>query len=128
MKEKMIMDYHLVFIVLSSLFLILSLIFIWFMEGKQRVYPALLLIGLNLVLSQMCYLGFFGIDVIGYSYDGTVLLNTQSSMYPYFAFFWVIWFLNIILVFYIWYLHTQGVWDVDDEETKKIDWYTDVGV
>jgi len=121
----MIMDYHLVFIILSVFLLMFTFIFIWVLEFKERVYPALLLCGLNIVLSQMNYLGFFGIDIIGYNgVNGSIVLNLQSEMYPYFGFFWVMYFLNVILVFYIWYKHTRGLWDIKEEENKEVDWYS----
>lgn len=114
----MIMNYHLVFMILSVLLLLMTMIFIWFQEEKERLYPALILIGLNMILSQIVFMGFFGIDIIGYASDGTINLNTVADMFPYFTFFWVIFFLNIVFIIYVWYKHTRQVLDIREEEHR----------
>jgi len=112
----MIMNYHLVFIILSVLLLLMTMIFIWFMDEKERLYPALLLIGLNIVLSQIIFMGFFGIDIIGYVSDGSVVLNPTAEMFPYFTFFWVIYFINIVLIYYCWNKHTRQLLDIKEQQ------------
>lgn len=118
----MFMDYHLVFIIISIILLLMTFIFIWFCDEKERLHPALLLVGLNFILSEMIWMGFFGIDVFGYVSDGSIVVNTEPGMYPYFGFFFVIWMMQIVLVFYIWYKHTQIIFDIEEKENEHIDW------
>lgn len=115
----MLMDYHLVFIVLSIFIFVTSILILFILENKERIYGALILVGLNLVLCQINYLGFFGIDLLGFTSAGVAETTIYSDMYPYFSFFFMLFWFNVVLIYYIVYRHIHGMWEIEKTSEKK---------
>jgi hypothetical protein len=106
----MLMDYHLVFIVLAFLLLLVSITFIFVDTTPQKIIAAMLLSGINTTLCTINYLSFFGIGIIGYTSTGAIDVTTYGDMYPVFMFFFGLYWVNVILIFYCWYKYTYTVW------------------
>lgn len=105
-----LMDYHLVFIVMAFLLLILTITFIFVDTTPQKIIAAMIMAGINTSLCVINYLSFFGIGIIGYTSAGDVNVVGYDEMYPLFLFFFVLYWINIIFIFYCWYKYTYTVW------------------
>lgn len=107
----MLMEYHLVFIVISIILLLFSLELLFIEKSKQAGIYSILIIAINLIICQINYMGFFGIDLIGATGDGSINITTYPDMYPIFSLFFLIFFLNVALVYYCWYKQTEDLWE-----------------
>ena len=79
----MLVSYHLFFIGLSFVLLILGMIFL-FLLTKQYEWSMLvgfILLGLNMVFCWICVLGFFGVEMIGLTSTDTFTVYTYPDMY-----------------------------------------------
>jgi len=101
-----LMDYHLVFIVLSFVMLLFTIFFLFDDNTPQKTIAAFIMCALNSVLCLINYLSFFGIGLIGYNAEGTLDVTTYGDMYPLFMYFFGIYWVNILFIFYCWYKYT----------------------
>jgi hypothetical protein len=105
-----LMDYHIVFIVISFVLLLYVFELVFFEDRARSVIAAMIICGLNSTLCVIIYLSFFGIGIIGYNISGEVDVTTYTDMYPLFMFFFGMYWINVILIFYCWYRYTYTVW------------------
>lgn len=71
-------------------------------ESKQSTIAAALFAAINIVICEIVYLGFFGIQIVAYDVNSGFEVYTHTDMYPIYAFFFVIMFLNIIFLWFCW--------------------------
>jgi hypothetical protein len=101
MEGSMLMDYHLLFILLSFVLLILSIITLFSEKHrKQEFLIPIAFISVNMSLCVICMLGFFSIDLIGFSITGGVQLTQSNDMWSYYILFYVLIWVNTFLLFY----------------------------
>ncbi len=117
---EILMDYHILFIVLSFCLLFIS-VFLIFIDKKTKegLMAAIFLCGLNWVLCILNSLGFFGIGLIGYNTDGTTSVTMYTDMFPLFAIFFVLQYANVVLIFMCWYYWAKKAWDIDKDTYQK---------
>jgi len=115
---EMLMDYHLLFIVIAIMLLILTIFFIFLENTKHSTIAAMLLAGVNYLLCLIVSFGFFSIGLLGADPMGIVSATAYHEMYALYGFFFLLHFLNIILIFYCYYLWAKDIWNV--EPKKKI--------
>ena len=108
----MLVQYHLLFIASSFILLLISIYLLFLDKTKQGGIAALILIGLNLAICEMNYLVFFGIDLIGYTCEGTAVITKYPDMYMFFSFFFLMFWLNVALVYYCIYKQTHNIWEL----------------
>jgi hypothetical protein len=105
-----LMDYHLVFIVMSFVMLMISLMFLFDNNTPEKTIAALIICGINSILCMINYLSFYGIGLVGYDITtGAASVTTYPDMYPLFMYFFGWYWINIILIFYCWYKHNSVV-------------------
>jgi len=108
-----LMDYHLVFIVLSFLLIILTAHFLFFETTKESIIAAMIMSGLNFGLCTINYLGFMGIGLLSIDITtGDPTITTSAEMFPVFAFFFMLHYINIAFLFWCWYKFTRTVWEI----------------
>lgn len=103
----LLIDYHLVFIIICFLLLIFSIYLIFLEDKKEAVIAAALICGINWVLCLINYMSFFGVGIIGYSYDGTTSVTLHSDMYGFYVFFYVLQWFNFLLIMFCWFKWTR---------------------
>jgi hypothetical protein len=102
-----LMDYHLVFIVMAFVMLLLTIFFLFDGNTPEKTIAALIICAINSMLCMINYISFFGIGIIGYTSEGGVDVTTYADMYPLFMYFFGLYWVNIIFIFYCWYKHTN---------------------
>lgn len=113
---EMLMDYHLLFIVIAIVLLILTIFFIFVENTKQTTIAAMLLAAINYLLCLIVSFGFFSIGLLGADSTGTVLLTAYHEMYAFYGFFFLLHFLNIVLIFYCYYIWAKDIWNVEPKK------------
>jgi len=79
-----LMEYHLVFIMLSFVLFFASIIFIWLWGTKQSVITAILFLSINQLFCIICEVGFLAIGIIGYNASAgetTVIQYLDMNMF-----------------------------------------------
>ena len=112
---EMLMEYHLLFMVMSFCLLVISILFLIEDNTKEKTMFAMLLCGINIVLCTVCYLGFFGIGILTIQ-NGVFTIEIYPGMYPIFGFFWLLYWVNIVFVFYCYYKWVNNPLDADFSE------------
>ena len=105
----MLMEYHIVFIIITFILLVYTFELIFRDSTPKSIIAAMIICAINAILCVINYISFFGIGIIGYIGDGTVDVNTFADMYQLFMFFFGMYWINVILIFYCWYKHTVTV-------------------
>jgi len=111
-------DYHLIFIVISFLMLFFEINYIFIEPYKEGVIAGALLCTINWVLCLINYMNFFAVGLTGSDSDGAVTVTTYSGMYSFFVLFYVLQWINLILIFVCWYkwvvlTHTESDTDTN---------------
>ena len=116
-KIKMILEYHIVFIIITIILLlyIIKLLFLDKPETKEQITAASILSALNMLTCQLVYLGFFGISIIGYESTGEIALNLVPDEYPLFAYFFLLYFVNIVFIYVCAMKWMNRVWEINAE-------------
>jgi len=113
-------DYHIVFIILVFILLLVSILLIFVEQSKESIIAGAILCGINWVACLVTYLSFFGVGIIGYSGDGSVTVTTYADMYGFFMLFYGLQWINILLIYLCWYKWTQQVYGVKDAPDKEV--------
>lgn len=101
MEGSILMDYHLLFILISFILLILSIITLFSEKHrKQEFLIPIAFITVNISICIICMLGFFSIDLIGFSTTGGVQLTESNDMWSFYVFYDVLIWVNTFLLFY----------------------------
>lgn len=112
---EMILDYHIVFMVMSFLLFLVCVVFLVEHPSREKVMFTMLLCGFNIVLTSLCFLGFFGIGVFTIQ-NGEFIVEIYPGMYPVFGIFWLLYWINIILLFYCWWKFMRNPLELDQSE------------
>lgn len=99
----LLIDYHIIFIVISFLMLFFEIYYIFIEPYKEGVIAGALLCAINWVICLINYMSFFAVGLAGTDYTGDVIVTTYSGMYSFFVLFYVLQWVNLILIFVCWY-------------------------
>lgn len=113
-----LMDYHIIFIIMSFILLIYVFELVFRENNPRSVIAAMIICALNSILCVIIYLGFFGIGIIGYTTTGTIEANLYEEMYPLFMFFFGMYWINVIFLFWCWYHLTHHLL-IENQKNKK---------
>lgn len=114
------MDYHLLFIAVTLVLTIITILLIFFAALKGvEIYGTMLLCGLNWLLSLISMLGFFGIAIPYYdTTTNTIATELIPDMYPFFSYFLFVFFFQIVLIYYLAGMHIKQTWEIKESEKK----------
>lgn len=105
------LDYHMLFMVMSFMLLILSVLLLFIDTTVEKAVAANVLIMFNLVLCALVSLGFSAIDFYSYDGSGALVHNVSSSMYPFTIIYWILGYVNIMLLLYCVYIYYKKPWE-----------------
>jgi len=111
-----LMDYHLLFIAVTIVLTLITLLLIFFADIKgQEIYGVMVLCGLNWLLCLISMLGFFGVGIPYYDpVTNEIATDLIPDMYPLFSYFMLIFFLQIVFLYYLSYMHIKQGWDIKE--------------
>lgn len=112
-----LMDYHLLFIAITIVLTLITVLLIFFADIKGiEIYGVMILCGLNWLLCLISLLGFFGIGIPYYDpVTNDVATEVVPDMYPLFSYFLMLFFLQIVFLYYLGYTHIRQTWDIKEE-------------
>jgi len=113
------MDYHLIFIILSILIFIITLMLLFIEPSVEQTTAALILIMFNIVLCIYCALSFYGINLPGYDSAGTMVANTTHDMETFSFLFVLLFYINVMLTVYCGYLYMRKPWEQLKDELDE---------
>jgi len=125
--EGMIIDYHLIFMILTFILFIISIFLLFIDTTFEKAIAANIFIVLNFILCMIVSLGFGSIDMISYDSDGNIVHN-MADMYPFVYIFWVLGYINLMLLFYCVYMYYRKPWEQtigSNYENQKQYWDTE---
>jgi len=112
----MLMDYHIIFMMITILLFIFGIVLIWLVNTKQSVIVSIFLLGINQLFCVISTVGFYMIGYVGYnstSGESLVIGYTGMSMFSV-VFISLLW-LNGLLLFIAIVKYNMMVWQ---EEAK----------
>ena len=116
----MLLEYHLTFLILSIILLILGIYILFIMEEKKwSILVSMIILGLNTVICWITVLGFFGIQYIGLDNTNTFQVYTHPSMYGLNVLPFGILFISIIVAWVGWGKHMRKIADEVGNGTIK---------
>lgn len=95
-----LIDYHLVFIILSVILFIVTIIFLFDKPTKDTAIGSFFLIGFNNNLCWVNVFGFLAVNVYGFN-DGVLVNNATADMFVAWPLFFGLGLVNTALLFYI---------------------------
>lgn len=110
---EILMDYHLVFIVIAFVLLLITILFLFIEPIYGKVIAGMLLAGINYLICLINSFAFFRIGLVGYTGEGVSIVTSSSVMEVFFVIFFLLHFLNIALIFYASLLLMRKPWEVD---------------
>lgn len=114
------MEYHLLFIGISFCLLFVTVYLVLIDKTtKEGLMAAMFFDSLNWLFTYIICLGFFGIDVIGYTTSGGVEVNTLADNYYLFAIFFLLQFACVGLMYLCIYKWVKKAWDIDKDVYQK---------
>jgi len=108
-------DYHMLFMVMSFMLLVVSVLLLFIDTTLEKAVAANIFIVFNFMLCMLVSLGFGAIDFYSYDSSGELVHNVSSSMHPFIYIYWILAYVNIMLLFYCVYIYYRKPW----EEYKK---------
>lgn len=117
---EMPIDYHLIFMIMVFILFLISVFLLFIDTTLEKTVAANILIVINIILCMVVALSFGAIDMYGYDSDGTVVHNVYSDLYPFVYLFWVLMYVNIMLLFYCVYHYFKKPWE---QYTKQKDYF-----
>ena len=110
-------DYHILFICINIILFILTIMLLFVDNTFEKAIAANIFIWFNLVLTMICAFLFGAVDAPGYDSSGNIVHNTLDTMYPFIYFYLVIFYINMMLLFYTVYLFIKKPWeDIENEK------------
>lgn len=107
----MLMDYHILFLVMTFILFIISIFLLFIETSFEKAVAAFILILFNFILCGIVSLGFGAIDVYGYDSSGELVANVYGDMYYFIIIFWILSWINVMLLFYCVYLFYRKPWE-----------------
>ena len=114
-----LMDYHMLFIVLTFLLLIITVLLLFIEPTVEKTTAAMIFIMIGIILCIFCYYSFYNINLVGVDSTGTVVSNDFTSMDSWSYLFMGIGYINIMLIVYCGYLFIKKPWDKAIEEERE---------
>ena len=114
------MDYHIIFMVMSFLLLILTVLLLFIDVTFEKAIAANIFTMFNLVLCSLVSMGFGAIDFYSYDNTGTLVHNVSGSMYPFVYIYWILGYINLMLLFYCVYIYYKKPWEDNYEYLNNI--------
>jgi len=112
----MLMDYHIIFMMITILLFIFSIILIWLVNTKQSVIVSIFLLGINQLFCIISTVGFYMIGYVGYnSTTGESLVVGYTGMSMFSVVFISLLWINGLLLFVAIVKYNMMVWQ---EEAK----------
>jgi len=116
---EMPIDYHLIFMIMSFIIFIISLFLLFIETTLEKTVAANILIMFNIILCIIVSLSFGAIDMYGYDSTGAVVHNVYSELYPFIYLYWVLGYVNIMLLFYCAYHYYKKPWEQYEKDRHK---------
>jgi len=104
-------DYHMLFLMMSFIIFIITIFLLFIDTTLEKAVAANVLIMFNLILCSIISLGFGAIDYYGYDSAGEIVHNVESGMYPFVYVYWIMIYINIMLLFYCVYIYIKKPWE-----------------
>ena len=115
-----LMDYHLIFMLLTFMLFFGSIVLIWLMNTKQACIVAIFFLGFNQMFCIMTMIGFFSITYIAYdSTTGLNVVNNYTSMYMFYMVFFAMLWLNGLMLFISIYKYMRLVFHEQSEPGSR---------
>lgn len=105
------LDYHILFMVIVFVLLMISVLLLFIDTSFEKAIAANIFIFINLGLCALVSLGFGAIDFYSFDSAGALVHNTNSGMWPLIYIFWMLGYVNIMLMFYCVYLYYLKPWE-----------------
>jgi hypothetical protein len=119
----MLIDYHLIFMLLTLMLFFGSIFLIWLVNTKHSCIVASLLLSANLMFCMITIMGFLGIDYFGFdSTTGLTTVNVYQDMYMFAIVFEAILWLNGGMLFISIYKYTRIVLNEKMKEVADKTW------
>ena len=113
------MDYHLLFLAMSFIVFIITIFLLFVETNFEKTVGAFILCAFNMVLCIICGYLFAAVDIYGYDSTGTIVHNIHSSMHVLSWLYLVLFYVNVMLMFYGTYIFYKKPWlDVAGDETQ----------
>jgi len=116
---EILMDYHLMFIVIAFVLLILTIIFLFIDPTREKAIGAMLLAGINYLLALINSLSFFGIGLVGYTSEGESVVTALHDMQSFALIFMLFVFVNAGLIFYAYWVLVREPWTSEIKEPTE---------
>jgi len=113
------MDYHLVFIAISIILLILSVLLLTLNPTIEQTLAAMIFTGINYVLCIFNSFAFFRIGLIGFDSTGDSVVSAYEDMQSSYVIFMLLLFINIALFFYGYWIYIRKPWEPDIEQKQN---------
>jgi hypothetical protein len=122
-----LVDYHLIFILISFFLFILSTLILFFKADTETTTAACVFIFFNIILCILCGTAFHNIDILGYTGEGDITHNVETDLMDLGMVFYALLFVNIMLFVYACYLFISKPWEeaTEDYERNESEWYQD---
>lgn len=117
---EVLSDYHLFFMAMAFGIFFISMILLFIDNTKDKTIAALILCAFNYLLCMINSLAFFAIGIIGVDGGGTAHVNAYYDMQIFYAIFFLLHWLNIILIYYCWWLWVRDPWNVGQPGSSEI--------
>jgi len=113
-------DYHMVFIILVFILLLVSILLIFIEQTKESVIAAAILCAINWLLCLVTYLSFFAVGLVSSDYLGEVSVTSYAGMYGFFMVFFGLQWVNTLLIYYCWYKWSHYVYNIKNEPDVNV--------
>lgn len=118
--EGIPVDYHFIFIAMSFILLLVVVVFLFVDNTKEKTIAAMLLAGINYLFCMINSFAFFSVDFYAFTTGGTLVHNPSPEMYPLFAIFFLFVMINIVFLFYCYYLWVRNPWEVSTTGSSAV--------
>ena len=107
----MLMDYHILFLTMTFILFLISIFLLFIETTFEKAVAAFILIMFNFILCIIVSMGFGALDVYGYDASGNIVANVYGDMYYFIIIFWILSWINVMLLFYCAYLFYRKPWE-----------------
>lgn len=115
------MDYHLFFMAVSFCLLFLTVFLLFIDNTKEKTMAGAVIAGINYLVCMICSFGFFGIGIIGIDGVGSAVITAHHDMMVFYSFFFMLYWLNIVFIFYCYWLWVRNPWDIGNVGSSEVD-------
>ena len=120
------MEYHILFLCMTFILFLITIFLLFIEPTFEKAIAANILLMFNLIFCMIVSLGFGAIEVQGFDSDGNLVSNIYSDMHPFIYIYWILGYINVMLLFYCVYLYYKKPWlqymGVENENEEQY-WY-----